>query len=186
MKSKAYIRLQKETIKRERKFVLREHLKAAGGLTALLIVLVFMACGQAHPSTWKETTVAMFDCELEVIPRMELTLNTTKGLFTVYKNEDALQQTLKFGQSYTLTYAENWLNNTVTAITVDGVEYINYDESVNEYYYTEIAYWSAITVTAVVCGIVNAVVYRKKTKESIRTIRTCRKNLRDGKQTTKG
>ena len=175
-----YMEKHKKLIKRERRAVIREHLKCSYVIIVLLAALLLITLSYERPRNWHEMMITFDHSEVVSTGRsgVRLDIYDTNGhRYTINRNEGNIKDQLIPGQQYILLYADNLFHDTVEEISINGVEYVNYDDSVKNYWGTKTIFFVLIGMLFVLLIFANILVYHASTKDGMNKIRRYKERI---------
>ena len=190
MTDEKYIQNQKNFIKRERRLILRDfwQLSILGWLFLVPAILfaTFTAI-QEPPHEWKETTITLESHEISHgRHNHKLVLYATDGRqFRISKNPRQMDEIFVDGRQYTFVYSSGINFRFVKELMIDGVEYINLDNSIAQHNKSQTTNWIMTGVFTILALAGFIVAYKLSTwlrKDSIKKYKKRIKERENRKQ----
>jgi len=180
MKSQGYIRGHQNAIKRELKVILKEHLSSSVFLLLFAFFLIFLSAQFEPPSEWDEATIELSSVETVRLVRggTRLDIYDENGCrYTINRNEEAIMQQLVVGRKYSFMFSDNYYHDIIEDIRIDGVKYIDFDDSVKNYYGYKILLGVFIAAFIGLLMYLNITVYKAETKKRVKRIKEHKRKI---------
>ena len=167
----------KNTIRREAGKIWAAHFLLSIALLLVLGMVLFVWGQYEHPDDWQETTFVLEDWKYVQSSRSSsLDLYTTDGRrFVINRNEGAAMEHLVVGKEYTVLYADDVLHNMITDMRDGDLVFIDYEDSLGEYYGIKAIFGVLAALMAVGLVAGNAMIFFGQTRDSFCRIKEHRK-----------
>lgn len=187
MTDEKYIENQKSFIKREQKFILRDHFHTSVVLLLLFAFVIFVGASFEHPSKWKETTITLQSYKRVNTGKGDrLDIYDTNGnRYAINRNESAINAQLIVGQQYTFTYSNNIFHDIVEVLEIDDTEYLNYDSALKNYRGTKILFWVFSSILFALLVFINFFIYQTSSYDRKKRIQKYKKRIKERYDQTK-
>ena len=171
----------KNTIRREAGKIWAAHFLLSIALLLVLGMVLFVWGQYEHPDDWQETTFVLEDWKYVQSSRSSsLDLYTTDGRrFVINRNENKAMAYLVPGQQYTVLYADDVFHNMITDMRDGDLVFIDYEDSLGEYYGIKAIFGVLAALMAVVLVAGNVMIFFGQTQDSFRKIGEALRRIRD-------
>lgn len=164
MTDEKYIQNQRKFIKRERGLILRDFWQLSI-LGWLFLVLAILFAGfnitSDSPHEWEVTTITLESHKVYSGRRSKLVLFAKDGRqFRITEKPRQMNELFVDGRQYTFVYSSGISFRFIEELKIDGVEYINLDDSIAKHNRNQITLW-IITGVFVVLSLAGFIVAYK-------------------------